>query len=649
MGGGARDDHRLDAPEGSGSRSSARSALSLRRLASLLGLGVLAAGLVAGCLPWAVPTERAVAFLGGPLARTYGIVLSASGPAESALLPLPRLSLGGVRLTSMGGEIPLAEGGALKLQFNLFALLTGRIEVTTASLEGGMVNLPTRDDDMRWAEPRARAARLLEPGAAHPRRLTLSRVTVTGRDLRDGQAQTAQDVDLNVSWPAWSAEIDIAGAFRWNAVPARFTVSGLRAADLAAGARSPFAATADWPAGSLSIEGDGSFTAQPALTGSASLRTRSVPETLGWMGGDMALSPVIEALALSGRFEVRERTLLLPSVRLNIGEDRFEGAGSVSLAGARPSIQATLAADTLNLAPLLAETLRLFGLDADDPPGRTGRSLALRPLTGGDLDLRISAGQARMGPLAFEDVAASVLVRQGGIEASLNRATLQGGLVKGRLGLTPGVDDPDKTEVRLQGAFDRLDFGALLVDLGQDRWVFGGARGQFTFEGAGTTPDALVRHIDGRASVAIDGGALAGIDLADVVHRNGAVAAGALARRNGRTAFEHAGLSLRVVDGIGEIVDATLRTSALTGALSGAVVLPERRIETRAQILPRAAPDGTTRPGPSYAITGPWNAVVVRKAAPEDGDTGFTATGALRHPAAGGKPDLPPAARAYAP
>ncbi len=592
-----------------------------------------------------------MAFLGGPLARTYGIVLTASGPAEAALLPLPRLGLGGVRLspTAAGDGPPLAEGGALKLQFDLLALLTGRIEVTTASLEGGRVNLPTRDDDVRWAGARARAARLLEPGAVHPRRLTLSRVTVTGRDLRDGQVQTAEDVDLNVSWPNWSAQVDIAGAFRWNAVPARFTVSGLRAADLATGARTPFTATADWPAGSLSVEGEGSFAAGPALTGSVSLRTRSMPETLGWMGGDIALSPVIEALALSGRFEVRERTLLLPSVRLTVGEDRFEGAGSVSLAAARPSIQATLAADTLNLAPLLGETLRLFGLDADEEAGRNGRTLALRPLTGGDLDLRISAGRARMGPLAFEDVAASVLVRQGGIEAALSRATLQGGLVKGRLGLTPGADDPDRTEVRLQGAFDRLDLGALLVDLGQDRWVFGGARGHFAFEASGTTPDALVRHIDGRASLAIDGGALAGIDLADVVHRNGAVAAGALARRNGRTPFEHAGLTLRVVDGVGEIVDAALRTSALTGALSGAVVLPERRIESRAQLVPRAAADGTTRPGPSYAITGPWDAVVVRKAAPEDGDNGFTATGALRHPAAGGKPNLPAAARAYAP
>jgi len=633
-----------------GFRLSLRSALSLRRLASLFGLSVLAAGLAGGCLPWTVPTERAVAFVSGSLVRTYGIALTASGPAEVALLPLPRLSLGGVRFTAATGEdTPLAEGGALKLQLNLFALLLGRTEVNTASLEGGTIHLPTRDGDRRWAGPMAQAAALLAPGAPHPRRLTLSRGTVTGLDPRDGRVQTARDVDLMVSWPSWSAEAEIAGAFSWNAVPARFTVSGLRIADLAGGASSPFAATADWPAGSLSAEGEGSLGGRAmdalALSGTASLRTRSLPETLGWMGSDVALSPVIEAFALAGRFEVRDRALLLPSVRVHVGEDRFEGAGSVSLAGARPSIQATLAADSLNLAPLLAETLRLFG--ADEAPGWSGRSLALRPLTGGDLDLRVSAGRARMGPLAFEDMAASILVQQGGVEAALSRATLQGGLLKGRLGLVPLAADPDKTEVKLQGTFDGLDLGALLVDLGQDRWVFGAARGHFAFEGVGATADALVRHLDGRATVAINGGALAGIDLSDVLHRNGAVAAGALARRNGRTAFEHASLTLQVVDGIGEIVDATLRTPALTGALSGALVLPERRVETRAQLLPRAAADGSTRPGPSYAIVGPWDAVTVRKAAPEAGD-GLT-SGSLRTSTTSRKPDLPAAARAYAP
>lgn len=649
--GGVRVDLRPGPPGGPVPILFLRSALSLQRVVSLLGLGALAAGLAGGCLPWTVPTQRAAAFVDGSLARAYGVSLTASGPAEVALLPLPRLSLGGVRLTAANGDdLPLAEGGTLKLQLNLFALLLGRTEVNTAAFEGGTIHLPTRDGDVRWAGPLARAARLLVPGAAHPRRLALSRVTVTGLDPRDGRVQTARDVDLTVSWPGWSAEAEVAGAFVWNAVPARFAVSGLRVADLARGAPSPFAATADWPAGSLSAEGEGSLGSGAsdafALAGNASLRTRSLPETLAWMGGDVALSPVIEAFAVAGRFEVRDRTVLLPSVRVHLGEDLLEGAGSVSLAGKRPAIQATLAADTLNLAPLLAETLRLLGNDDTGAPRWSERSLALQPLMGGDLDLRVSAGLGRMGPLAFEDMAASVLVHPGGVEAALSRATLRGGLVKGRLGLVPVTGDPEKTEVKLQGAFDGLDLGALLVDLGQDRWVFGAARGQFAFEGVGATADTLVRHLDGRATVAINGGALAGIDLSDVLHRNGAVAAGALARRNGRTAFEHAGLTLRVVDGIGEIVDATLRAPALTGALSGALVLPERRVETWAKLLPRVVGDGAVRPGPSYAIAGPWDAITVRKAVPDAGDG--PVPGSLRTPAAEKSP-LPAALRAYAP
>ncbi|SFG76837.1 AsmA family protein [Methylobacterium gossipiicola] len=617
---------------------------------SLFGLGALAAGLAGGCLPWTVPTQRAAAFVDRSVARAYGVILTASGPAEVALLPLPRLSLGGVRLTATtGDDRPLAEGGTLKVQLNLFALLLGRTEVNTASFEGGTIHLPTRDGDDRWTEPMARAARLLVPGAAHPRRLALSRGTVTGLDPRDGRVQTARDVDLTVSWPGWSAAADIAGAFVWNAVPTRFTLSGVRIADLAGGGSSPFTATADWPAGSLSAEGEGSFgpSSDPlALTGSVDLRTRSLPETLAWMGSDVALSPMIESIAVAGRFEVRNRTVLLPSIRVHLGEDRLEGAGSISLSGKRPAIQATLAADSLNLAPLLAETLRRFDDDDTDAPHWSGRSLALRPLMGGDLDLRVSAGLGRMGPLVVEDLAASVLVHPGGVEAALSRATLRGGLVKGRLGLVPVAADPEKTEIRLQGAFDGLDLGSLLVDLGRDRWVFGAARGQFAFEGVGATADTLMRHLDGRATLAINGGALVGIDLSDVLHRNGAVAAGALARRNGRTAFEQAGLTLRLVDGIGEIVDATLRTPALTGALSGTLVLPERRIETWAHLMPRAAGDGSVRLGPSYAIAGPWSAITVRKVFLDAGDALGPAS--LRMPAAG-KATLPAAVGAYAP
>lgn len=620
--------------------------MSPRRLLPVVASGSLAVLLACACIPWSVRGAGPTDFVAREFLRSYGVALSVRGETEVSLLPLPRLGFGDVRLDSgaRGGPV-LAEGGKLFLQLNLLALLVGRVEINTLSLDGTALHLPESQDDARWTGPiRHLGSQMAAEGVAHPRRISLSRVTVTGRDPRNGRPQTADAVDLTLSWPLWSDSASVAGGFTWNAVPARFALTGLRVHDLLAGEASPFAASADWPAGSLAAEGTGRVAGGLKLTGRGSLQTRSLPETLAWSGGDVAFSPFIERFGLDGSFEADGETVLLPAVRVTAGTDILEGAGSVVFGEGRTAVQATLAAETLNLAPLLAATMRLFGLDAE--ADWTGRSVALGPLTGGDLDLRLSSGGARVGPLVLQDLAASVLVRDGNIEASLNRASVQGGVVKGRVMLNAGAEDAGRTEVKAQASFDRLDVGDVLADLGQDRWVIGDAQGQVFVEGVGATAGALLRHVNGHATLAVERGTIAGLDLSDVVHRNGAVAPGALARRNGRTAFERAGITVRFTEGIGEIVEGTLKAPALNASLTGSVSLPDRRFAARAELQPRTSGETASRASTRFEIAGPWDAVTVRAIGrsrePEAGSRGEAvfAPNALR---------LPATVRAYAP
>jgi AsmA protein len=229
--------------------------MSPRRLIPAIGFGGLAIGLVCACLPWTVAAPDIASFVGRELARTYGVAMLAEGPTEVALLPLPRIGFRGVRLSagSIDGPV-LAEGGSLSLQLDLLALLSGRVEVHALGLEGGTIVLATEAEDARWAVPFARIAEgLSASGASHPRRISVSRAAVIGRDPRDGTVQAAQDVDLALSWPLWSSAIDLAGGFAWKGNAARFVLSGLRPGDLLSGEASPFAATAAWPAGSLAV------------------------------------------------------------------------------------------------------------------------------------------------------------------------------------------------------------------------------------------------------------------------------------------------------------------------------------------------------------------------------------------------------------
>jgi AsmA protein len=624
-----------------------------RRILTILGpavaISAAISGLVVSCVPWSLDVPSATAFVSRGLTEAYGIALTSSGRTEISLLPLPRIDFSNVRLTAGDEAGPmLAEGGNLTVQLSLTSLLLGRAELVSLSLDGARVALPASDDDTRWTGPAQRLAQTFTgEDASHPRRIVLTHATISGRDPRDGHAETARDVDLALSWPLWSDQAAVSGGFTWNGASARFLLSSLRPAEMFSGRESPFTVAVNWPAGSLTADGNGTFKHGPALTGQGKLETRSLPETLAWIGGDVGLSPLLEAFSIEGSFETSKDGVRLPTMRVSAGNTTLEGAGSAELNGRRPSIRATLDASELNLAPVLAGLLRVTGIDGDE--GWSRRPLALGPLTGGDLDLRLSGGSARFGPLVFENLASSVIVRADGIDVTLGRANLRGGILKGRLALvTPTGSADDETEVKTQGSFDGIDLGTLLTDLGQDGWMLGPSRGSFSFEGRGRDADGLVRKLKGRAVLAMEDGAIAGLDLTDVIHRGGTIAHGALARRNGRTAFERAAVSMVFDDGIGEIEDGGLTSHALTARLLGRVSLPDRSIFARAALTPRqGSASATSLAVPtSFEISGPWNAVAVR--AGSHGEISEPPEALARGPL-GAIPGLPTQVRAYVP
>lgn len=597
--------------------------------------GLAAAGTVAASLDWTVPAGPAARFAERALAG-YGLTLTVEGPAELTLLPMPRLGFARARIATREGET-LAESGRLTVELAPTALLAGRAEIATVGLDGARIDLGRRDRNGVWHSPlKALAGRLVGDADGHPRRVLLSGSTLSLRDA-DGAFETADGVEAVMSWPFWSASLECAGSLTWRGARTRFALSRLNAGALAGGGATPFAASLVWPDGEIAAEGTFTGGEDLRLAGSGRLQARALPRTLAWLGTDVALAPFVGDLSLEGPFEVAAGTVMMSRVAVGIGNSRLEGAMSALLAG-RPSVQATLAADTLDLGPLLGGLVRL----TDTAQPGASQAVALRPLTGGDLDLRLSAAASRIGPVRIEDIAASLLVRSDGIEASLSRARLAGTAVKGRLALIAAGEDGGDTELRAQGSFDRLDLGGLLADLGQERWLFGGTQGQFVLESSGRDMAALVGRPSGRAAFSIDNGTLAGLDLSDVIHRNGAVAAGALARRNGRTVFERAAVTLRFADGVGEIGDGFLKGPTVSAAIRGRLSLPERSLKAQVELQHRGG-EAARRPT-RFDLSGPLDRVAVTAVPLDRGgaDPGSVPT-ALTLPAA-----LPAGARAYA-
>ena len=611
--------------------------MSLRRSILLFGpTALIAVGL--GLHDWPVEGGRATSFANRVLAA-YGLALTVQGPASLTLLPAPRLTLARVRITPDGGGPALVDEVRLGIDLDPFGLLGGRAEVGGLRLAGGRFSGNVAD----WRGPFSYLAEQVRSGAtAWPRRITVS----GAHTAQDG---TAQDIDLDLARSFWGASAEGSARLIWRGVPTRITLTHLRPTDLALGRRSPFTAEATWPGGSVAIDGTvetaGSGATWPALAGQMRIETRSLPESLSWIGWEAPLAPLAGAFSVTGSFETADRSVSWPRLRIGIGQNVLEGAGAVSLgAGDAPrlSAQATLAADTLDLAPLVGQAAWLFG--GDPVP------LALAPFTRGDLDLRLSAATGRIGPLAVHDLAASILVRDANLEIAVNRARVEDGTVKARATLAARGGDPDETEMRLQGSFDRVDVGSLLGEFGGARWLAGPVQGQFALDSTARDSAGLLAHLGGRAALSVAGGTITGLDLVDVIHRNGAVAPGALARRNGRTAIERAAIALRFADGIGEITEAGLLGPTVDANVRGQISVPERRLDVRGDLSLRSPADAPR--GLLFAVSGSWSAPNVQTAAHVEAPDSAARVGEAASPELLGPratQGLPMNARAYAP
>jgi AsmA protein len=167
------------------------------------------------------------------------------------------------------------------------------------------------------------------------------------------------------------------------------------------------------------------------------------------------------------------------------------------------------------------------------------------------------------------------------------------------------------TEVRTQGAFDKVDMGSFLTATGQGRWIQGPGQGQFQIEGVGRTPAEVVRHATGHANVTIKDGELIGIGLNDAVRRvEKRPLATSLNWKGGRTPFDMAQIQLNVVDGVAGIADSRLTAPGLMTSLRGKIFLLDRALDLKADVS-----SATISPNPSPAIvfdlTGRWQDVII--------------------------------------
>jgi len=507
---------------------------------------------------------------------------------------------------------PVVRGGTLRGELRILPLLTARLDLAEVSLSGSAIQVEVDGDGASpWDGAVANLReRFLTPGrSSQVKRIVVKEADLEIRDRRTQFDTVLRGINVVAKWPTADTALDLTGSLMWRGEPVELTAATIRPGALAAGQSSPIALQVSAPLGRLALNGHVSWPDLPRFVGRTSLETRSLRDLARWSELDLPLAAVIQAFAFEGDVTAEGSDLSWSAARLNVSGDRLEGALSSRREGERRTIAGTLAADRLDLSAFLAPLAqaRLPG------GGWSSEGIGLDGQSGTDLDLRLSASSARMGPLRMQDLAANISMKPGRYEASIGRVTINKGIVKGRAVLTSLADG---IEVKGQSSFERLDLASFLTDMGFSRLIGGMAQGQFALEGAGDTAAEIVRRLNGRASVTVRQGDLGDARLNDALRRvDGKSIALLPGARAARTPFDNIHASVTVTDGVAEVADGGLTGAGLRAGLQGHASLRDGVVALKAIV------EGTSSSPTTLDVTGPWdNVTIASEVRRNDGD-----------------------------
>ncbi|KAA2237755.1 AsmA family protein [Salinarimonas soli] len=572
-----------------------------------LGLGALGIALA----PWTVSTSAMVERIDGQIQDLFGLDLDVKGRSTIAFLPVPRVKFEDFSLKTLDGA-PVIEGGLLRGELRVLPLLFGRLELAEVSITYSKIRVELDAEGASpWSKPIAGLKRMVERGRFVGRspveRLVVNQSSLTARDARTGSTSTFDDINLLLSWPSADSAFDMGGTFRWRGELVTVAIADVNPHLLMAGRTSELSARVSGPGARLVLTGTARGGTDVRVTGQSSLEIKSARDFARWSGAELPLAPMVDLFGLEGAFDARRESVSWREVRVTLGPDTLDGALVARLDKGRLALNGTLAAERLDLTPFVAPLVQ--AQTASGP--WSGDDLSLDAQTRADLDLRVSATAARAGALRLEDLALSVQVKAGRIEASLGRSTLNRGSVRARLAL---LSTPQGVDLKTQGTFERVDIAGLMSDIGQGRWMSGTAQGQFNLDGLGPSPAELVSSLHGRAAMNVRAGELIGIGVPEALRRVERRPL-SLDWRNGRTPFDQLGVQLAVANGVALVTEGTLSSPAVRGTIQGRLSMVDRMVAARALFegvpAPAVAASASLPPALAFDLVGPWTDVAV--------------------------------------
>jgi AsmA protein len=563
--------------------------------------------LSAGFYRWPISSAFVVGETSARLSHSLGLELGHPARVRLSLLPMPTLHMIDVEVRGQDKAIVLTAPEA-SVRLALLPLLIGNFEFASARL--GRPTILVDLDSHPFASGSAISSRIgAGSGARQP--APLGALQIRGGLLRIVSAANnidtiVEDVEGTFDWPKLDSPLRVDWRATWRDERLAIEASLGAPADLLAGGRSDSRLSIASSNVQIKLEGDilgaenrfeGSVSAD-VVSASALKRVLGLPHTSSLSNGRISLAAKIAASS---------QMLTLSAMQLSFLEQNFEGALAFTKPSKRLAISGTLAADELNLEPILADGPALFDAKGD----WSVAPFNFAPLTAFDFDLRMSAATVKWRDHPLTDAAIELLSERGRLTATLAEATAYSGLLKAEIALAPA---PSGFDAHASASLTNADVGALCGDFGW-RAYSGQGGGDFSLKASGDSPAALIRTLEGKATIQLGPGTVDGLSLEEALRRSERRSIDIFNdMRMGRTVLTQAAASVAIEKGGGGTLNASMAGPGVNAWLGGSLDMIARQLTTRATAAQTDEGGVPVVKGPrlDFDIAGPWSAPIVK-------------------------------------
>lgn len=592
----------------------------VRVAGSLLLLALLAVAAL-----FLVPTETVGRLASAQIERLTGRAVTIEGGLRPTIWPQIGVRTGPVTLQnapwSKAG--PMLRADALDLSIDAAALFGGTVRVTGIKLTAPDILLERAADgsvnwDLTAPAPAGEDAAAGSDGAPPapqqaPTPFSIDRAEIAGGTLRyldhgSGDSLTVTELDLEAAIPDFQGKADLRASAVINGQAANLagTVNGFAA--FLDGSVMP--ATLSGTLAGAEVSFDGRLGLAPvAGEGKLDLTLSDVPAVFALLG---RAAPGLPAGLGRDRIAISGMTTLTPkgSVHLREGvitldDNRLTGAFDLVPGAERPMLTAQITAGALDVSSLGGGA----GTGAASAPAPAAAGWSTAPIDASGLGavdavVSLAADSVDLGSVAFGKTRGSVTVDAARAVVDLQDVAAYGGTLAGQV----IVNARKGLSARVNLSMTALALQPLLSALaGTDR-LTGTGDLRMNLLGSGSSQDALMRSLEGEASLALRDGELRGLDLAGMIRTLDAGYVG----EGASTVFDSITAGFAVAGGVARTSAMSLTAPLITAAGEGQVDIGGQTLDYR--ITPLTLGGQALHPDVQVPvlISGPWAAPKVR-------------------------------------